>query len=199
MTRDAAGNLYGTTFYGGVGAGVAYRLDGAGRYTVLHSFTGGAGGANPSASVVLDPSGNIYGTASNGGETSGGFPGEGLVFELGADGTYTVLYAFTGGADGGIPNGVVRDKAGNLFGTTSFGGDKNCAVAGCGVAFEVDASGGGETVLHTFTGGATGAGGGALILDSAGALCGNSGGGVTGGGLLFKITLQTAAAAPGTR
>jgi uncharacterized repeat protein (TIGR03803 family) len=190
VIRDSAGNLYGTTSGGGLGAGVVYKIDAAGRYAVLHSFTGyGAGGGNPFAGVVRDSDGNLYGTAEAYGTTASGGEGAGVVFELSAAGNYAVLYTFTGYADGGGPaTGVVRDAAGNLYGTTPFGGGTGC-LSGCGVVFEVDPSGQ-ETVLHTFTGGADGGGGGVLVFGPAGDLYGNAGGGVAGGGLLYKFALQ---------
>jgi uncharacterized repeat protein (TIGR03803 family) len=74
---DSAGNLYGTTFYyGRAGAGVIFKLDTSGNETVLHSFTGGADGGNPFSAVILDPAGNLYGTAGFGAE------GGGVVFKL---------------------------------------------------------------------------------------------------------------------
>jgi uncharacterized repeat protein (TIGR03803 family) len=75
---DSAGNLYGTTAYGGASnKGVVYKLDAAGHETVLHSFTGGADGGGANA-VILDPAGNLYGTAFSGGTSVLG----GLVFKL---------------------------------------------------------------------------------------------------------------------
>jgi hypothetical protein len=70
--------------------------------------------------------------------------------------TFKVLYAFTGGADGGNPEaGLVFDKTGNLYGTTSQGGDPGCFGNTCGVAFELSPGSGGwsDATLHTFTGG----------------------------------------------
>ena len=83
--------------------------------------------------------------------------------------TLTVLYSFTGAADGTEPMGLVRDSAGNLYGTALYGGDLHCGDgSGCGTAFKLDATGT-LTILHTFTGGADGAiPWGTLLLDSAG-------------------------------
>jgi uncharacterized repeat protein (TIGR03803 family) len=72
---DSRGNLYGTTFFGGahecttnhLGCGVVFKLDTAGKETVLHNFTGGADGAFPYAGLMMDKAGNLYGTASQGG------------------------------------------------------------------------------------------------------------------------------------
>jgi uncharacterized repeat protein (TIGR03803 family) len=144
LVRDSAGNLYGTTQYGGLsGNGVVFKLDALGHETVLYSFTGGADGANP-FDVILDAAGNLYGTTND-----GGVSGAGVVYKIDRAGHETVLYSFTGGADGGYPVWVqlARDAAGNLYGTTVAGGS-----ADDGVVFKVDQSGH-ETVLHNFTGG----------------------------------------------
>jgi uncharacterized repeat protein (TIGR03803 family) len=200
LVRDAAGNLYGTTVLGGnlacgsgSGCGVVFKLDTTGKETVLHRFTGGVDGANPSAGLVQDAAGNLYGTTEGGGDLAcgGGF-GCGVVFKLGTTGKETVLHSFTGGADGRDPNaGLVRDAAGNLYGTTRSGGDLACSVAGCGVVFKLDTTSK-ETVLHSFTlGGFPEAG---LLRDGAGKLYGTtfSGGsnacGGQGCGAVFKLT-----------
>ena len=86
--------------------------------TLLYTFTGRADGANPQAGVIRDSAGNLYGTTS-----SGGTAGHGVVYELDAAGNYTVLYSFTGGADGANPvASVTLAPAGNLYGTTDGGG-----------------------------------------------------------------------------
>src|ERR1035441_9199057 len=140
IIMDAEGNFYGTTEYGGSGNGVVLRLSASGSVTVLHSFAGGADGANPYAPVAMDASRNLYGTTLN-----GGTGGHGVVFKVDAGGNETVLYSFTGGSDGGSPYaGVVLDSAGNLYGTTYYGGG-----AGAGVVYRVDSSGH-ETVLYSF-------------------------------------------------
>ncbi len=132
LTRDKEGNLYGTTFNGGdetgncgsSGCGVVFKLDAAGKETVLHAFTGPPDGYYPAAAMVRDEEGNLYGTTSFGGSAS--LPA-GTVFKLDPAGKETVLYSFTGGADGNTPGaGVIRDEAGNLYGTTLAGGGSNC-------------------------------------------------------------------------
>ena len=91
------------------------------------------------------------------------------MYQLSPSGIYTVLYTFSGGADGGLPGyPVVLDKAGNLYGCTGIGGG-----TGNGVVFEVTSSGK-EIVLHSFSGGADGAGGGWLVLDGTGGLYGSA-------------------------
>ena len=117
VIRDSAGNLYGTTQTGGTaGAGVVYRVDPAGHYTVLYNFTGGADGGRPMAGVIGDSAGNLYGTTEQG----GGASGCGVVFKLDKTGQLTVLYSFTDWAHGcNSTAGVVRDSAGNLYGTAA--------------------------------------------------------------------------------
>ena len=120
----------------------------AAQETVLYNFTGGGDGRNPYTSLIFDSSGNLYGTASSGGE------GSGVVFELKAAGgggwTEEILHSFTdNGTDGTLPvDGLSFDSAGNLYGTTSFGGAYNF-----GTVFELTRSSGGgwkERVLHSF-------------------------------------------------
>src|SRR5215471_46293 len=137
LTWDAAGNLYGTTGGGGTstacsgGCGTVFKLSpksgGGWTETVLFSLPGGSGGAFPEAGVTLDSSGNVYTAA----QYNGQFTGYGLAFKLAPGSpswTQTVLYTFTGGADGGSPTTTpVFDSAGNLYGTTlsnsgSYGG-----------------------------------------------------------------------------
>jgi uncharacterized repeat protein (TIGR03803 family) len=186
--RLKASPRVGTTNEGGLGAGVVYKIDTVGQYTVLYTFTGGADGGSPYAGVILDPAGNLYGTNVNYGDGGGG-----VVFELSPSGNYTVLYSFTTqGPDGSEPfAGVVRDSAGNLYGTTQTGGDDACGEGqGCGVVYELSASGQ-LAVLYTFTGAADGgdpyAG---VMLGRAGNLYGTtSAGGAAGGGVLYKLTL----------
>lgn len=182
---DPAGNLYGTT--GGLlgtNCGVVYKLDTAGHQTVLHSFTGGSDGCQPAGGVIRDSASNLYGATADGGTA-----GAGAVYKVDAAGHETVLYSFTGGADGKRPGaGVIRDSEGNLYGTTAAGG-----TAGAGVVFKLDASGQ-ETVLHDFKG-PDGASPGGVILGSAGNLYGTTSGGgkyagacaLTGCGVVYKL------------
>ena len=180
VVRDSAGNLYGTTLVGGTAnAGVIYKLDTTGRETVLYNFTGGADGAHPYSNMILDPAGNLYGTAN-----SGGTAGWGTLYKLSPAGVLTVLWSFTGRDDGGGPyGGVIRDSAGNLYGTTWSGGNKTspCPVDGCGVVYRLDAAGQ-ETALYSFSGPDGSNPGAALALDSAGNLYGTTGNGGNGGG-----------------
>jgi len=143
----------------------------------LYSFTGAPNGAQPWAGLVRDEQGNLYGTTAGGGINGGlggGTAGLGTVFKLDTTtGEETVLYAFTGGGDGGVPEAaLVRDARGNLYGTTQYGG-----ASENGTVFKVDRSGQ-ETVLHSFTGGADGAyPEGVLVLDAQGNVYGTASGG----------------------
>src|SRR5580698_276278 len=141
--------------------------------SVLYTFTG-ADGNNPIAGLVMDAQGNLYGTTFGGGTSN-----YGAVFKLDTTGKETVLYSFTGGADGAFPwGGLVMDAEGNLYGTTYEGG---LAVGGenpyfgLGVVFKVDPTGK-ESVLYSFTG-SGGDGSGpvtTLVLDAQGNLYGTA-------------------------
>lgn len=180
LLKDSAGNLYSTTYFGGAGgAGTVFKLAPGGAETVLYSFTGGNDGGYPPAGLIKDKAGDFYGTTQGGGTGSAG-----TVFELAPNGTETVLYSFTGGSDGNAPfAGVIRDRAGNLYGTTYGGGS-----TGNGTVFKL-APDGTETVLYSFTGGSDGgtpvAG---LIMDRAGNLYGTTYvGGAGAEGTVFKL------------
>jgi uncharacterized repeat protein (TIGR03803 family) len=198
LVFDAAGNLYGTTISGGSAkfhAGTVIKLtpnsDGSWTERVLYSFTRGADGAYPHASLIFDAAGNIYGTTA-----AGGTRHSGVVFKLTShpDGNWTesTLHTFTRGADGNQPlAGLIFDAVGNLYGTTVSGGDLTCnAPYGCGVVFKLSLNSDGswtESVLHTFTG-TDGQGPTGLIFDQAGNLYGTTVyGGASGYGAVFKL------------
>jgi uncharacterized repeat protein (TIGR03803 family) len=156
LTRDANGNLYGTTGGGGTyGYGTVFKLSPRGEETVLYSFAGGTDGESPYGGVVQDAEGNLYGTTNGGGypECDYGY-GCGTVFKVDKHGKESVLYRFGTMPDGNFPEHetLCLDHAGNLYGTTGYGGDSNCDPGyGCGIAFKLDKNGR-ETILHTFTG-----------------------------------------------
>lgn len=176
---DAAGNLYGTTFYGGslLEAGVVFKLAPAagGRWTesAIYTFQGGADGSHPYSPLVFDAAGNLYGASY--GAYSGIGSGMGTVFKLTPNNdnswSFTLLHSFTGGKDGAQPNAsLVLDLAGDLYGTTHSGGKY-----GAGIAFELTPTTAGqwkETVLHTFTGGQDGSAPFGLTSDPDGNLYG---------------------------
>ncbi len=125
LIADMSHNLYGTAYEGGTShVGTIFKMDKTGTVTTLHSFGGGSDGAYPSAGVIRDTTGNLYGIT-----TQGGSMDVGTVFELNTSGTETVLHSFTGGKEGMAPEaGLVLAKDGNLYGTTYDGGDSNNGI-----------------------------------------------------------------------
>ena len=134
MVRDPKGNLYGTTEYGGpgsgtceggdypAGCGVVFKVDTAGKETVLYSFSGTPDGFYPLGTLVRDAKGRLYGTT-----LAGGALGAGTVFRVSTTGKEKVIHSFQGGTnDGASPYaGLVRDAKGNFYGTTYAGGRSN--------------------------------------------------------------------------
>ncbi len=167
LALDRAGNLYGTTSAGGTsGLGTVFKIDASGTETVLHSFTGNPDGASPYAGLIIDGSGNLYGTTEAGGTSNSG-----TVFGIDANGTEAVLHSFAGEpTDGADPKaGITLDTAGNLYGTTFTGGSH-----GYGTVFEIDTANS-ETVLYNFSDLADGANPfGGLTLDANGVLYGTT-------------------------
>jgi uncharacterized repeat protein (TIGR03803 family) len=186
LIRDATGNFYGTTALGGSGYGTVFKVDSTGNETVLYSFTGQPDGSNPYSGLIRDTAGNLYGTTGNGGAY-----GFGTVFKVDPTDKETVLYSFTGAADGSLPEAsLIRDPAGNIYGTTFNGGVfSTCQFSPtCGTVFKLNATGK-ETVLHSFGEGADGASPRAgLIVDAAGILYGTTQeGGANQAGTVFKL------------
>jgi uncharacterized repeat protein (TIGR03803 family) len=178
LATDSGGDLYGTTSGGGASNnGTVFELAaGSGSITTLVSFNG-TDGANPDGGLIMDGSGNLYGTTS-----AGGASGDGTVFEVAqGSGTITTLASFNG-TDGKLPlAGLIMDSSGNLYGTTAQGG-------GDGTIFELAKAGGAITTLASFNGtdGATPDGG--LIMDSSGNLYGTAvGGGAYKDGVVFEL------------
>jgi uncharacterized repeat protein (TIGR03803 family) len=181
LLRDTEGNLYGTVEVGGSGGGGSvFKLGPHGKLTVLHAFGGTGDGASPIGNLVKDAAGNFYGVTEYGGAF-----GFGTVFKIDAKGVETVLYSFSGTKGDGLSpvGGLVRDDAGNLYGTTNSGG-----AHFLGTIFKLDPNNK-ETILHQFDG-ATGRNPEfALLLDSKGTLYGTAfQGGAYGGGVVFKLT-----------
>jgi uncharacterized repeat protein (TIGR03803 family) len=199
LVLDPAGNLYGTTTGGGAyQSGTAYELSfqatGGWKETRLHDFGKGSDGGEPSASVTLDPAGNLYGTTA-----LGGAYGCGTAFELtpGATGIWTekILYDFSCPGNRNYPaySNLIFDSAGNLYGTALWSG-----AYGQGAVFELTPAVSGrwtQQILHTFNSnlgdGVFPVGG--LIFDAAGHLYGTtSAGGTRGGGTVFELSSTTA-------
>lgn len=201
LIMDASGNLYGTASAGGntaagcinslgtSGCGTVFKLTPNGStFTVLYTFTGGSDGANPTAGLIMDTSGNLYGTTSQGGNAFG------TVFELtpsefGTAGPIPPLYSFSGGVDAANPGAaVIVDGSGNLYGTTQNGGANDA-----GAVFKLTRGATApwpETVLYSFcsqSSSQTSCTDGAnpmasLIMDTAGNLYGTT---YNGGAPLF--------------
>lgn len=208
LVFDGAGNLYGTTFLGGStsycpgsGCGLVYKLartnSGGWRYSAVHVFAGLPDGAGPLAGLVSDGDGTFYGTTESGGNSavcqSGPHFGCGTAFQLaaqpGGGWKFTVLHTFTGGTDGSHPEGtLIRDAAGNLYGTASAGGTSQC-----GTVFKLSRGSKATwklTTLHSFAcagDGETPIAG--LLLDPGGNLYGTTQlGGNLGQGAVFELS-----------
>ncbi len=189
LTFDASGNLYGTTVGGGdFNWGTIYKLSPSGggwTESVLFSARNDADGAEPQGGVVFDAAGNLYGTFQF---SLGGY---GTVFQLSPSGsgwTERSIYSFTFSGDDGIEpiGGLIIDSAGNLFGTTLYGG----SFPAGGTAFKITPSGGGWThqTIHSFTDG-DGGPVDKLVMDADGNLYGTAfSAGAFGWGSVFKLT-----------
>ncbi len=202
VVLDSAGNIYGSTQWGGECCGVVYEFSpqagGGWTYKVLHGFSNSSYGAYVSPTLVQDSAGNLYGTTINGGnlsDTCNG-PGCGVVFELSptasGEWTETVLHTFSGAADGGNPYGqLLIGPDGSLYGTTIRGGnDHACTnkyVQGCGVVFRLKKSTDGwtESTLYTFTKAIGDSPNAGLVMDAAGNLYGTT---AAYGGTLFELS-----------
>jgi uncharacterized repeat protein (TIGR03803 family) len=171
VIQDAQGNLYGETQGGAYGT--VFKLSPTDKETVLYKFQGGSDGAYPYGGLIQDAKGNLYGTAADGGGTGCFGLGCGLVFKLSLTGKETVLYSFTGGADGAGPStGVIQDAKGDLYGAAQAGGGTGCS-GGCGTVFKLSRTGK-EITLHSFQGGVDGDVPNAVTLDAKGNLYGTT-------------------------
>jgi uncharacterized repeat protein (TIGR03803 family) len=184
LTPDNHGNMFSTTSAGGAyGAGTVFSISPTEKFAKLHSF--GATQHGPisiDGGVVLDPSGNFYGTSYEGGHF-----GYGTVWKLSVSGS-KVLHSFSNGRDGGYPQigNLHRDIAGNLYGLAEFGGSSDC-----GTLFEIS-SHGAFRVLHTFTCGRDGGVPLGTIEEYKGNLYGNAArGGAKGYGTVWQYNTRT--------
>lgn len=143
LISDAQGNLYGVTWSGLNNAGIVFKMTPFGNETVLYAFTGKEDGGTPSAQLFLDELGNLYGTTEFGGANNFG-----TVFKIDPAGHLTVLHSFAGPLqnDGANPvAGLIRDDAGNFYGTTWAGGIRS----NFGTVYKMDSTGQ-VTILYTF-------------------------------------------------
>ena len=182
LTQDASGNLFGVTYKGGAhNFGTVFKIDPSGVKTNLHDFSGGAGdGAYPDGTLTLDGLGSLYGVTYGGGSSK-----VGVLYQLAADGTLTVLHSFTGGGHAAHPGGaLISDSVGGFYGYATAGGGH-----AAGTIYHLD-SAGNETTVHAFTGTTDGSGPNGLNTYN-GALYGTtlSGGDPTCNcGVVFKVT-----------
>jgi uncharacterized repeat protein (TIGR03803 family) len=202
---DGKGNAYGTTYFGGTyGWGTIFRLEPSSHgwaEQVLYSFRGTSDGLNPAGNLVIDATGNLYGTTEYGGNGVGCTQGSnncgGTVFELmrsNGGWKHLVLYNFCsrfGCTDGSDPIGLTLDKAGNLYGIT-IGGGESCSSGGCGTVYRLSHLHGSwsEKVLHAFSGGDDGiVPSPGIMIDKSGNLYGTTCcGGSYGYGLVFELS-----------
>jgi uncharacterized repeat protein (TIGR03803 family) len=189
VIQASDGNLYGTTYaVGSNGFGNVFKISNpttSPTESVIYSFSGGSDGANPQASLIQASDGNLYGTTVYGGSGSAG-----TVFEISnltTSPTFSVIYTFTGGSDGGNPYAaVIQASDGNLYGTTGGGGS-----IGYGTVFKITnpTTSPTESVIYSFTGGSDGSiPTASLIQASDGNLYGTTtGGGNSGNGVVFRV------------
>lgn len=194
LLRIGNGAFYGTTAWGGANGccGTVFTISPSGRLTTLHTFDQSEGHYSHAA-LVRASDGNLYGTNPQGGTQNNncGFSGCGTIFKVTLDGILTTLHSFDG-ADGGNPWGaLVQGTDGNLYGTTSYGGDLTCnAPYGCGTVFRITMSGTLST-LHSFEGPDGSAPVAGLVEAADGTFYGTTAaGGDAEQGTVFSITPQ---------
>jgi uncharacterized repeat protein (TIGR03803 family) len=185
VAQGRDGNLYSTAPHGGTCCGSVFQITPAGKFKNIHNFTGNSGdGAFPQGGVTLGTDGNFYGTTYEGGSSQAG-----AVFKVTSGGSYTTLYSFSGGSDGGYPYAPpIEGNDGNFYGTTPMGGDLNKCNSGCGTIYKITPAGK-LTTLYEFdithgNGPYT-----PLVQGTDGNFYGTAeGGGVNNSGVVFKIT-----------
>ena len=184
LAQGSDGSLYGTTHDGGTnGSGTVFQIGTDGVFQSLYSFTGGNDGGYPFAGLAQGSNGIFYGTTSG-----GGAGGSGTVFGITTNGAFHTLYSFTGGNDGNSPHaGLAQGSDGNLYGTTTSGGNYS------GTVFSITTNGILAT-LYTFSGLGDGSDPvGSLLQGSDGDFYGTTtAGGTQGGGTVFRLSLTSA-------
>ena len=180
LVQGTDGAFYGVTQLGGSSNnGTLFKVDSAGNFTLLYSFSGSLDGAKPQRALVQGTDGSFYGTAYGGGAS-----GYGTVYKVDASGNFTLLHAFADGMEGGFPRGSLLQGAdGNFYGTTQGGGTYSI-----GTVYKMDTAGN-VTTLYSFTGGADGAQPFAgLVQGLDGSFYGTTFyGGTYTGGTLYKV------------
>jgi uncharacterized repeat protein (TIGR03803 family) len=185
LVRDSAGNLYGTNYYDAeYGWGSIFEISPTGKETILYDFPGAPGAYLAYSGLIEGKDGDFYGVTEGGGTANPPY-GYGTIYKISRSGKFTLLYSFQGPPDDGRePFGeLVRDKAGNLYGTTIQGGKSDD-----GTVFKLDTTGH-ETVLHSFSGSDGAEPFAPVILDSKGNLYGTARqGGADNYGVVFRLT-----------
>jgi uncharacterized repeat protein (TIGR03803 family) len=191
LIADTAGNLYGTSYYGGHNSnGTIFELPkGSNTFTIL-TVLGGLIGANPKAGLVVDSSGDFFGTTDGGGSAGpplGSASNSGTIFELSSGGTFTSLASFNGTNGSNPQANLVEDAAGDLFGTTYSGGTGSPAD---GTVFELAKGSSTITTLANFNSSNGANLNTSLIVDGAGNIFGTTqnGGPGFGFGTLFELS-----------
>src|ERR1700688_4886707 len=179
LIRDAHGNLYGTTLWGGqicggdgATCGTVFKVDRAGRETMLYRFAGGNDGANPAAGLIRDTAGNLYGTTRG----NGAIPAFSTVFKVDSSGKETVLYVFDPSFRVCCQDSpLALDAAGNLYGMSPYAGESGCGYngLGCGSLYKLSQAGK-LKVLHIFKGPDGTQPEGGLVRDAKGDLYGTA-------------------------
>jgi len=200
IIRDEEGNIYGATRFGGIPScnldtcGTVFKIDSAGKETVLYRFEGGNNGSNPLAGLARDAKGNLYGTTQGNGYVGGAS----VVFKVNPQGHQTVLFVAGETAQGCcLDSPVAVDAHGNVYGMSPYGGKPNCGVAqnglGCGTLFKI-APDGKFTVIHVFKGKDGIQPEGGVVLDAKGNIYGTA---VWGGNLKCNYPGWGAGGGPG--
>lgn len=201
LVQASDGNFYGTTGAGGASdGGTVFQITPAGVETVLHAFSGGSDGSGPEAGVIQAKDGNLYGTTWGGGANN-----EGTVFELTRAGAETVLYSFTGVADGQNPTaGLIQASNGNFYGVapsccaaplgSSPSSSQNAAYGTGGLLYTLSPTGT-FGVLYSFNRNGSDGSEAATIPSNGGVIQGNNGyfygttanGGAQSEGTVFEV------------
>jgi uncharacterized repeat protein (TIGR03803 family) len=168
LVQVADGSFYGATTLGGTAnKGTVFKMNAAGTFGWIYSFTGGVDGSSPGAALMQSADGVLYGTAKVGAAAYG------TVFTMTSAGAFGLVYRFTGGIDGAVPYaGLIQDATGRLYGTTGYGGQFDAgavfrlpvthvftapAPTVTGIALSAAPTGGRTSVTITGTGFAAGA------------------------------------------
>jgi uncharacterized repeat protein (TIGR03803 family) len=186
LTRDPAGNLYGTTTTGGdskctgnygPGCGTVFKFEPSGKFAVLHIF-GASEGAAPQASLLRDDRGNLYGIS----QALPHWNTAGAIFQIDPSGRESILHKFAQGQGGDPTTALIRDPQGNLYGSADFGDPNNC-----GAVFKLSPTGR-LTNMHTFTPATDGCSPTGLVRDASGNLYGVANiGGAYSNGTIFEL------------